>query len=82
MERKSQYLAKSANFGAKNPNVFGNESFVTYITEHLLGTLIALFFSREWDQMDQKCRYLARNVNFGQYPFFGGEGVKLLIPTY
>ena len=36
--------------------------------------------------MNQKCRYLAKNVNFGQYighiHFLGGEGVKLLIPTY
>ena len=30
-----------------------------------LGTLFALLFGRAWDQMGQKCQYLAKNANIG-----------------
>ena len=67
-----------------------NKSFGTNIAENHLDNLSALFFGQALDRMGQKCRYLAENASFGpnlavlgaKNPFFWGEGVKLLVPSY
>ena len=79
-------MTKNANF---EPNlvVLGqkililteeSKGFGTHITEKKhLGTLFALFFGRAWDEMGQKCQYLAKNAIFG--PNLAVFGTKILI---
>jgi uncharacterized protein YozE (UPF0346 family) len=66
-------MTKNADFGP-NLAVFGpkslifmglSKSFGTNITENHFGNLSALFFGQAFDQMGQKCRYLAQNASFG-----------------
>ena len=38
-----------------------SKSFGTHVTENHLGTFFALFLSRAWNKMGQKCQYLAKN---------------------
>ena len=50
-----------------------SKSFGTHITENL-DTLFALVFGRAWDQMGQKCQYLAKKSQF--WAKFGCFGAK------
>ena len=82
-------MTKNADFGP-NLAVFGpkilifmgvSKSFGTNITENHKENLFALFFGHAFDQMGQKCRYLAQNASFGpnlavfgpKIQFFGGR---------
>ena len=91
VDQKGQYLAKNAKFGrfgAKNPNFSGtSKSFGTHITEHHLGTLIALFFDGHGTKWTKNANIWPKMSILGQiwlllakYPFFWGEGVKLWYP--
>ena len=66
-------MTKNAYFGP-NLAVFGakilifmevSKSFGTHITEKASRQLVRIVFGRAWDQMNQKGRYLAKNVSFG-----------------
>ena len=68
-----------AVFGGKILIFMGvSKSFGTHIMKKAPGNL---FFGQAFDQMGQKCRYLAKNASFGpnlavfgpQIQFFGGR---------
>ena len=81
-------MTKRDNFGP-NLVVFGHKiliftgesnSFGTHITEK--GTLFALFFGQTWDEMRQKCQYLAQNDQKCKFwTKFGRFWAKILILT-
>ena len=85
MRQKCRYLAKNAilgpNFAVFGPKFLimmgGSKSFDTHIMDNLLGALFASFFGRPWDQMGQKCQYLAQKANFG--PNLAVWGPKILV---
>ena len=88
MYHKCQYLAKNASFGQK----LVIRSYGTIIVESHLGTSLALIFGLAWDQMDQKCQYLAkkcqylsRNANQSHFrakiTFFVGRELILWYPN-
>ena len=67
-------MTKNADFGP-NLAVFGpkilifmgvSKGFGTHISEKLPGQLVRIVFGQALDQMGQKCRYLAKNANFGR----------------
>ena len=85
MGQKCQYLAKKVNFGP-NLAVYGpkiltfmwvSKSFGIHKTENHLGNLFELFFNQAFDQMGQKCPYLAKYASFG--PNLAVYGPKILI---
>ena len=71
VERKSQYLAKSANFGAKTPYFCrGSKAFCSHISENCLRTSFALAFrsgmgrnGQERPIFGQKYQFLAQIRN-------------------
>ena len=63
--QKFRFWAKFCRFRAKNHNIYGSEqNFGTHLVENRLGILFPLFFGQAWDQMEQKCQYLAKNTGF------------------
>ena len=44
----------------------GSKSFGNFVTEKPPRHLVCIVYGRAWDQMDQKCQYLAKKANFGQ----------------
>ena len=73
MGQKCPYLARKASFGPNlavfGPNILiptgGSKSFGTHVTEKPPRHLVCIIFGRSWDQMGQKCQYLAQKANFG-----------------
>ena len=63
-------MAKFGRFWVKNPNIYWRK-------RNHLGTLFASFFGWSWEQMGQKCLYLAKKANFG--PNLAVFGPKILI---
>ena len=88
MGQKCQYLAEKASFGP-NFAVFGPKILIFYGSKQKFGTIITekpprqlvrtVFWSGIWSNEPKKYRYLAKNV---KNPFLGGDGVKLLVPSY
>ena len=66
-------MTKNAHFGPNlavfGPNILiptgGSKSFGTHVTEKPPRHLVCIIFGRSWDQMGQKCQYLAQKANFG-----------------
>ena len=58
--QKKQFWAKLGRLWAKIPNFCGSKVSVPTKRKNHLGNLSTLFFGRAWDQMGQKCRYLAK----------------------
>ena len=77
MDQKGQYLtqndlkckfwAKFGRFWAKNLNFCGSKYkfWYTFNVKNTKAPCLHCFFGRAWDQMGQKCRYLAKNASFG-----------------
>ena len=69
MTKNVDFLAKFVRFGAKNPNSYGRKQKFWYPfngkTTYAPCSHCLLVAGRAWDQMGQKCQYLAKKVNFG-----------------
>ena len=82
MTKNADFGPNLAIFGPKSLIFMGvSKSFGTNITGNHVDNLSALFFGQEFDQMGQKCRYLAQNASFepnsavfvAKNPIFGGR---------
>ena len=67
-----------AVFGPKILIFMGvSKSFGTNITENHFGNLSALFFGQAFDQMGQKCQYMAENASSGPNLAVFGPKIQL-----
>ena len=64
-----RFLVGRGTKWAKNANIWPkmgvSKSFGTLITEKPHMQLVGIVFGHPWDQMGQKCQYLAKKGNFG-----------------
>ena len=61
-DQKWKFRAKCGHLGGKIPNYTGeSKSYGTHITEKTPRHLVCIVHGQAWDQMSQKCQYLAHN---------------------
>ena len=82
MTKKTNFGPNLAIFGPKTLIFMGvSKSFGNHIMEKPPGQLLRIVFGLAWEQIGQKCRYLAPNASFGPNlavfgqtsNFFGGR---------